>query len=200
MFETAAAPLGWAEIGGLQRRLLIRGAAASHPPRSPEFPFCTRWAFCLLGAFLFFHLLAKTEMSGLGPVPCADPLPAALSPVWKQWRGRGQLGGGGAPLWGGKWHLPMPSITLSPKASCPWAARYFPALAEPELQISPVSQQSEELRERPRKQEATPVGVLGSSQVGDALGERGCFPVAGSPRPRRARAALQLSVFAREPR
>lgn len=91
LFETAAAPLGWAEIGGLQRRLLIRGAAASHPPRSPEFPFCTRWAFCLVGAFLFFHLLAKTEMSGLGPVPCTDPLPAALSPVWKQRRGRGQL-------------------------------------------------------------------------------------------------------------
>lgn len=200
MFETAVAPPGLGRNLGAAEAFAHPGSRSSTFPRVPlllPLGFLLGWGFF----FFFFHLLANTEMSGLGPVPFADPLPAALPPVWKQQGGRGQLWQQGDISLGRQAASPCAQHrSVSPKTSCPPAARYFPALTEPKLQITPVSQQGEELREQPRKWEATPVGILGSSRVGDAPGERGRFPVAGSPRLCRARAALQLSVFAREPR
>ena len=150
------------------------------------------FGFFGLGFFFFCHLLANAEMSGLGPVPFADPLPA----VRRRRGGKGPaLTGDGMSRLGGERHLPVPGHrSVSLENARPWAARCFPALAEPELQITAVSQQSEELRERPRRREAAPVGVLGrrSSRDGDAPAKHGCFPATGSPHPHRAQAGTAV--------
>lgn len=164
------------------------GSRRFTPSMLPRVPLLLPLGFSLGWGFFFCHLLANAEMSGLGPVPFADPLPA----VRRRRGGKGPaLTRGGMSCLGGERHLPAPGHrSVSLESARPRAACCFPALAETELRITAVFQQNKELRERLRGWEVAPVGVLGhrSSQDRDAPGEHRRFPAAGFPRPRRARA------------
>lgn len=92
---------GWAVIWGQNVCAICRGVRSpwsrgftpsTFPPSSP---FAAAGLFARLGLFFFFcHLLANAEMSGLGPVPFADPLPA----VRRRRGGKGPASTGGGDI------------------------------------------------------------------------------------------------------
>lgn len=92
-FETAAALPGLGSNLGakclrcLQRHSLTQAAAALHPPRSPEFPFCCHWAFRSVEAFFFAICWRTLKCQARGRFPSLIP----FQPCGGGGEGKGQL-------------------------------------------------------------------------------------------------------------
>lgn len=157
------------------------GSHHSAPSTSPRFPFCCHRDFRSVGAFFLAVCCRMQKCQIWGEFPSLTP----FQPCGGGGEGRGHL-----TISFGRWVAsPGAQASVSLESAYPRAPPCFPTLSEPEIQAT-VSQQSKELRERPRTREAAPVGVLGYriSRDRDAPGEHRHSSAAGSRCLRRARA------------
>lgn len=122
------------------------GSHHSAPSTSPRFPFCCHRDFRSVGAFFFLAVCCRMQKCQIwGEFPSLTP----FQPCGGGREGRGHL----TISFGRQVASSGAQASVSLESACPRAPPCFPTLSEPEIQAT-VSQQSKELRERPRTREA----------------------------------------------